>query len=125
MTGVGNNYSNIQIDASLQPGNSGGPILDEKGNVVAVAVAKLDFEQVLENFGAIPEDTNFGIKSSAVRNMLQANNIELLSPNEKNIELSKLGNQISKGTLLLSCWMTMTQIEQFRSTKVMFRGLLE
>ena len=42
LTGIGNNFSNIQIDAALQSGNSGGPILDEKGNVVGVAVARLD-----------------------------------------------------------------------------------
>ena len=42
LTGLGNNFSNIQIDAALQSGNSGGPILDDLGNVVAVAVAKLD-----------------------------------------------------------------------------------
>ena len=41
LTGIGNNFSNIQIDAALQPGNSGGPILDDKGNVVGVAVARI------------------------------------------------------------------------------------
>jgi len=59
LTGIGNNYSNIQIDAALQPGNSGGPILDDRGNVVGVAVARLDKIKVLKKFGSIPENTNF------------------------------------------------------------------
>ena len=51
LTSIGNNYSNIQIDAALQPGNSGGPILDDRGNVVGVAVARLDKIKVLKKFG--------------------------------------------------------------------------
>ncbi len=31
----------IQLDGSLQPGNSGGPLVDEKGRLLGVAVAKL------------------------------------------------------------------------------------
>ena len=34
LTGIGNNYSNIQFDAALQPGNSGGPIIDNNGNLI-------------------------------------------------------------------------------------------
>lgn len=68
LTGIGNNFSNIQIDAALQVGNSGGPILDEMGNVVGVAVSKLDAKYMYDNFGTIPENTNFGIKANVVRN---------------------------------------------------------
>ena len=49
MSGIGDNYSQIQIDAAIQPGNSGGPIVDELGNVIAVAVSKLDLKNVLED----------------------------------------------------------------------------
>ena len=37
LAGIGNNCSNVQIDAALQVGNSGGAILDEMGNVVSMA----------------------------------------------------------------------------------------
>ena len=32
----------IQLDGSLQPGNSGGPIVDEQGRLIGIAVAKLE-----------------------------------------------------------------------------------
>jgi S1-C subfamily serine protease len=75
LTGIGNNFSNIQIDAALQSGNSGGPILDEKGNVVGVAVARLDKMYALKNYGSLPENTNFGIKTNVVRSILESSNV--------------------------------------------------
>ena len=123
LTGIGNNFSNIQIDAALQPGNSGGPILNDRGNVVGVAVAKLDLKKVLKSYGVIPEDTNFGIKTSVVRSLLESSNVSLRSPSTKSISKSKVGKMISDGTYFLSCWMTMAQIEKMRSKKVIFQSL--
>ena len=70
MFGIGYNYSQIQIDATIQPGNSGGPIVDDKGNAEAVAIVKLYLQKIYKDFGVMPENTNFGIKASAVRNLL-------------------------------------------------------
>ena len=123
LSGIGNNVSNIQIDAALQPGNSGGPILNERGNIVGVAVAKLDLKKILKSYGVVPEDTNFGIKTSVVRSLLESSNVSLPSPNSKTISKSKLGKMISDGTYFLSCWMTMAQIEKVRSKKVIFQSL--
>ena len=123
LTGIGNNFSNMQIDAALQSGNSGGPILDDYGNVIGVAVSKLDSKYMLENFGSIPENTNFGIKSSVVRSILDSNNVVRPDPNKIEISKSKLGKMISNGTYYISCWMTQAQIELLRSKKVLFEGL--
>ena len=107
----------------VQPGNSGGPILNDRGNVVGVAVAKLDLKKVLKNFGVIPENTNFGIKTNVVRSLLESNDVRLPSPNRRAIPKSKLGKMISDGTYYLSCWMTMAQIEKMKSRKVIFQNL--
>ena len=109
-----------QIDAALQPGNSGGPVIDENGNVVAVAVAKLDLMTVVEKYGVVPENTNFGVKSTVVVNLLQSNNVKLRAPSTKTVSTTTLGKTMSDATYYLSCWMTMAQIEKLRTEKVMF-----
>ena len=121
MSGVGDNFSQIQIDAALQPGNSGGPIIDEFGIVVPVAVAKLDMMAVLEDFGVIPENTNFGIKASAVLNLLDGNDVTPMKANDKPISKGDLSRNVTEGTTHLSCWMTMAQIEQLKTKKVLFK----
>lgn len=123
LAGLADNFSKMQIDAALQSGNSGGPILDDKGNVVGVAVSKLDVKFAIKNFGSIPENTNFGIKSSVVRSVLDSNGVDSPPANERPITKSELGKRISKGTFYISCWMTMAQIEKMRTKKVMFSDL--
>ena len=97
--------------------------MNDRGNVVGVAVAKLDIRKVLKNFGVIPEDTNFGIKTSVVRNILESSDVSLPRPNKASISKSKLGKMISDGTYYLSCWMTTAQIAKMRSRKVIFQNL--
>ena len=123
LSGIGDNYSRMQIDAALQPGNSGGPIIDENGNVVGVAVAKLGLKVALEEFGAIPEGTNFGIKSTVVRSFLKANGVKLRKPSNDEISRTELVEQTKGATLFLTCWMTYAQIKEQRTEKVMFKDL--
>jgi S1-C subfamily serine protease len=123
IAGLGNDYSQIQIDAAIQPGNSGGPILDEYGNVVAVAVAKLSLKKILKDYGVVPENTNFGVKASAVRNLMEGNGVSFKSPNTEVISKRELSQVATDGTVYLTCWMTTAQIEQMRARKVLFEDL--
>jgi len=67
--GYNDNSNQIQIDAALNPGNSGGPIVDEKtGELVAVAVSAIKSDKI--------DGINFGIKSKSVLAFLKANNIK-------------------------------------------------
>ena len=123
LTGLGNNFSNIQIDAAIQPGNSGGPIFDDSGNVLGVAVATLDIEYALDRFDAIPQNTNFGIKANIVSNLLSSNGIETTEPSTSAISTTQLGALATDATYYLSCWMTTAQIQEMSSTKVLFNEL--
>ena len=64
--GAGDNSGQFQLDAAVQPGNSGGPIYDSGGNIVGVVVAQLN----KRTFGSFVENMNFGIKASTVRQFL-------------------------------------------------------
>lgn len=125
LSGLGDNSGQIQIDAALQPGNSGGPIIDENGNVVGVAVAKLDLEKSIESFGVVPENVNFGIKLSSLKTFLEDNDVNFVTGYQRPIKNSALGKLASEATVLLSCWMTEARIETMQNQKAMFKGILK
>ena len=123
IAGIGDDYSRIQIDAALQPGNSGGPIMNDYGNIIAVAVAKLSLKKILKDYGVVPENTNFGIKASAVRNVMEGNSLPLKAPNTVELSKADLGRIATEGTIHLTCWMTTAQIELAIAKKFLFSDL--
>ena len=64
--GPGDDSGEFQLDAAVQPGNSGGPIYDRSGNIVGIVVARLN-KQMFKS-----ENVNFGIKASSVRQFLKS-----------------------------------------------------
>src|SRR5204862_8341235 len=62
----------FQISVPVQPGNSGGALVDERGNVVGVVSAKLNTATALAATGAWPENVNYAVKSSFLLSFLES-----------------------------------------------------
>jgi serine protease Do len=67
----------LQISAPVQPGNSGGPLIDKYGNVVGVIVSKLNAMNVAAATNDIPQNVNFAIKTSVADNFLETNGVAI------------------------------------------------
>jgi TPR repeat protein len=66
-----------QISVPVQPGNSGGPLFDEAGNVVGVVLAKLNAMKMAKITGDLPQNVNYAVKSSYVLPLLEPYRVNL------------------------------------------------
>ena len=68
MTRANFKYSSVPV----QHGNSGGALVDERGNVVGIVSAKLSARDGLAASGALPENVNYAVKSSLLLSFLES-----------------------------------------------------
>jgi S1-C subfamily serine protease len=61
----------FQIDANVNPGNSGGPLLNNHGEVVGIIVAKINSLQYAKENGSLPERINFAIPINEAQELLR------------------------------------------------------
>lgn len=69
-TGLGGEQRWFTTNVGIQPGNSGGPLLDEYGQVIGVAVAKIDELSLLSSTGTVAPNIGFAIKTEPLLNFL-------------------------------------------------------
>jgi hypothetical protein len=87
----------MQISAPIQPGNSGGPVLNEAGAVVGVVAAKL-----ADRFQA--QNVNFAVSTHVLRSFLDSNRIGFSNGGADPQRLSEVVKRWAPATLLVVCY---------------------
>jgi TPR repeat protein len=94
----------FQISLPLQPGNSGGALVDERGNVIGVVSAKLSASATLQATGELPENVNYAVKSSFLLGFLESVPevaAKLKEPNTSTIQLAEVVERAKKAAVLV------------------------
>jgi S1-C subfamily serine protease len=103
--GLANDPSKVQISAPIQPGNSGGPLLDRSGLVVGVIQSKLNALRIAAVTGDIPQNVNFAINAATLTSFLDAQgvNYHISPPGPTPLSASDVGEAASRFTLAVEC----------------------
>jgi len=105
LAGLGNDPSKYQVSAPVQPGNSGGAVLDESGLIVGVVQSKLNALRAEKITGDLPQNVNFAIKASVVQNFLEAQGVRYAEkPQVAQRKASAIADDAIRFTVLLACF---------------------
>ena len=72
LSGFKDDVRYLQIDVPIQPGNSGGPLINTRGQVMGVVTATLDQLVTLRRSGALPQNVNYAVKIEYVMPLLRS-----------------------------------------------------
>jgi S1-C subfamily serine protease len=96
LNGLLNDFTKMQFTAPVQPGNSGGPLLNNKGSVIGIIYAKLN--------NNIAQNVNLAIKYSVAKMFLDANDIEYeINQNSAKQEVVDIAQQVKNGVVQIIC----------------------
>jgi S1-C subfamily serine protease len=105
LAGMGDDERRFQFTAPVQPGNSGGPVLDTSGHVIGVVVSKLNAMSIQDEIGDIPQNVNFGIALPSLIKFLKGNDVPY-APQASSTHIDKvdLAELARESTVLLQCY---------------------
>jgi serine protease Do len=96
LVGLGEDSRYLQNSAPVRPGNSGGPLLDQNGNLVGIVSAKLNaLKLMVAPNGDIGQNVNFAIKSSIVASFREADGAGAAAQPMQPADLAKQAKGVS------------------------------
>jgi S1-C subfamily serine protease len=106
LAGLRDDSRYLQISAAVQPGNSGGPAVDEAGRLMGVVVAKLNALAIARITGDIPQNVNFAIKVSTLVTFLEAHKIayEAADPAARELPVTQRAERAEMSSTQIECW---------------------
>jgi len=66
LTGILGSSSEFQVEMTVNPGISGGPLVDNRGAVIGVVTSKLGLGYAIQT-GSMPEGVTFAVKADSIR----------------------------------------------------------
>jgi S1-C subfamily serine protease len=106
LSGIRDDIRFLQLTAPVQPGNSGGPLLDLSGNVVGIVSSRINDIAVAQATGSLPQNINFAIKSTIIRTFLDAHQVGYeTAQSTTKMEAADVAEAAAKSTFLLVCEM--------------------
>ena len=102
LSGMGGDPRLVQITAPVQPGNSGGPLLDTSGNLMGVLVSKLNAIKAANLTGDIPQNVNFAINVNVLHTFLDSQSVEYeLATSDKALPTTVIAERAKGFTVLV------------------------
>ena len=102
--GLRDNPNMLQISAPVQMGNSGGPLLDLKGNVVGIVTSKLDALALATITSDIAQNVNFAMKSDVAIRFLAEHGVGQTNPLlTTQMEPADLADAAKRYTVFIRC----------------------
>jgi len=119
LAGLRDDARYLQMTAPVQPGSSGGPLLDGGGNLVGVITSKLDALAMAKRTGDIPQNVNFAVKTEVLEAFLRANKVAYdVAVTDKQLSVADVGDIAKDATVKIICEPSGVQTAETETVRV-------
>lgn len=105
LSGTRDDSTRLRISAPVQPGNSGGPLLNRSGHVVGVVDSRLSDLLVIKQTRSVPQNVNFAVRADIALAFLEAHGVPFeKAPSTKTLAAEDIAAEARKFAIPVECW---------------------